>query len=781
MITIEGITQQVTISRNANAIPTIKAATDLDAFFSLGFTHAQDRLWQMETNRAIAAGKLSTIIGEEGLQSDILMRTMGLKHNAETMAAAITGWERQVLDAYVKGVNQGISQLNTLPTEYHLLGITPAAWTDVDSMLWMQLMSFRLSASMWREIAAATLVQSFGVDKVQDLLPNYPLDLATDTLAFNSQSLDSLLKMTPDNISAPKPHMGSNSWVVSGRHTASKKPLLANDPHLNNSLPSIFYLASLQGDKINIKGATFPGLPFIVIGANEHISWGMTNMLADNEDVYLEKINPNNRYQYEVDGQYRDMEVSVEEIAIKQDLLRRQPEPYQLEVRRTHHGPILSDVFIPQNNYAYSVRSTADDQTGGTFKSFLALNYAKDWESFNTALSDFVAPIHNFVYADKSDNIGYLAPGAFPLRKSNNGPFPVAGWLSENDWQGWIPTAQWPREYNPERGYIITANNNVPGDDYPYYLGSDWAPGYRAKHIQQQLDTLINEQGGKLTASDMQSIQLDVTSPALVLLRPYIEQISATSPSKAQLIAPLLSWDGNMAIDSSEATLFYSWMQHYKRLLLEDNAERINNTQQAEQLLRELILEDNLPFIVRTLKNNSSGWCNYLRREGTQDCLELLSISLDHTINELERELGSNINNWQWGNAHKAHYPHFPFSDPNFGPDLPDDVEYPWDFVFHRSISAVGGGYTVNVAPASFAEESRFAQFYGATFRQVIDMSEPHQAAFSLSTGQSGNVLSPHYDDMLPRHQQGRYTTIGQEQAHNLTLLPQHTTKSELQ
>ncbi|MDO8343144.1 MAG: penicillin acylase family protein [Cellvibrio sp.] len=751
-IQIDGLEGSVSIRYDSYGVPTILAEHDMDAYLALGFVHAQNRLWQMEMYRRTSAGKLSEILGRKALASDVFMRTLALEANAERVWKSLPELEKSVLEAYAQGVNQGIDKLSVLPVEYHLLGFKPSPWRPIDSLLWMQLMTLQLSGGMGSEIQRSLLLQGFGLEKTNELMPGITLSDLDELPDFTTNEVASLMAAIPENYRQPISYIGSNAWAVSGKHTVSGKPMLANDPHLSTSLPSVFYLVRMNGDRLNVAGATFAGLPFIAIGKNQNIAWGMTSMMADTQDIFLEKINPFNRNQYEVDGEYLDMDVSIQKISVKNDFLRKNSDPYTIEVRRTKHGPVLSDLNGLHKNYAYSLRWTGDDESGGTLSAFLKLGYAGNWNEFKDSLKSFVAPIHVFVYADRSGNIGYLAPGRYPIRASHHGSLPTAGWKRDQRWVGWIPSDQWPQQYNPESGVIVVANNNILPKEYPHYVTTDWAPDYRADRI----NTLLHDNAEKLTAKDFVAIQMDISQPSISLLRKLSELPVATKEQK-RVLAMLSSWDGKMELTSPAATIYTTWIVHLNRLLIEDDASRLSHGNVNDVALANFLRQENLPFIEKVLADNVSPWCDYLTTKETESCDELVQISLNHTISDLKKRFGSDINDWLWGNLHQAHYPHFPFSLSKYAPNMPGSPDRIWAGLFHRSIDSVGGGHTVNVAPVSLEEDTWFSQMYGAAFRQVIDWGDPKGSLFSQSTGQSGNIFSAHYDDLLELHQQGQY------------------------
>lgn len=784
-LVVSGLNQRVVINRDALGVPHIKASTDADAVFALGFVHAQDRLWQMEMNRRLGAGRLSEVIGIEAYRSDRFMRTLGLYKNATKMWRELSVENRDVLNNYVAGVNAGIAALEILPPEFQLYNYQPEPWQAVDSLLWMQLMTWQLSNNFSVEIQRALLVKALGRHKANELLPAVPDSEALQYLS--QQSTDTLTALLGDYQNPyfiPKKYVGSNNWVVSGEHTDSGKPLLANDPHLVNALPAVWYLAKLDGDQLHTQGATFPGLPFVVIGQNQHIAWGVTNMLADTQDIYLEKINPLNRNQYFRDGQWQDMQVTQEAIHIKADFLRRPFKPRMLDVRRTDRGPLLSDISPQLENFAYSLRWTGDDQNGGTFNSYVKLSYAKNWQAFNDALSTFVAPAHNFVYADVEGNIGYLAPGKFPRRANNagNGDVPALGWKPNSEWQGWVPFSEVPRVFNPAQGFVVTANNHVTqdrqlmGGEYRHHLGYDFVAPYRAQRISQLLTQQINTTNNKLTASHMQRIQADVLHPLFAEFKAKLLATPAKTEQAQAALALLQGWDGKMTLESRASTIFVSWMSHFQRLLINDDIEQAGYSGVPAFVLTRLQEQLNYPFLQGVMTEKHTEWCDFKKTQVLETCEQVLHIAFEHALNELDRTVGSDPDDWQWQTLHIAQLPHFPLSESDVAPHVPASDDSVFARVFHREIASPGAGETVNVAPISLADESKYMQFFGATYRQILDLSEPSQSQFMINTGQSGNRLSEHYDDRIEMHRDVVLLPIASDVQSRLTLTPSQST-----
>ncbi|NVE01789.1 penicillin acylase family protein [Massilia sp. BJB1822] len=767
-----GLHATVSIERDRHGVPTIRAENEHDVYFALGFTHAQDRLWQMEMNRRIAAGRLSEVLGETTVGSDVFFRTLGLYRNAERILSALDPASRQALQAYVDGVNSGIANTRTLPVEYHLSRFTPEAWRPVDSLAWQQLLSWKLSSNFGDEFQRSALSQLFGMEKTNQLMPAVPADAAQAAMTQLPRTLPDYIGQRHAALFEPQRYVGSNAWVVSGKLTANGAPLLANDPHLPISLPSPWYLAKLRGGSIDAEGATFPGLPFIVVGRNRQIAWGMTTTMADTQDVVLERLNPADPNQYEVAGRYHDMDIHYEEIQVKSDLLKPPKKPVQIAVRRTVHGPMLSDVGGPVSALPYSVRWSGDDDQGGSFASFLKLNQARNWPEFNAALSNYVAPVHNFMYADQAGNIGFVTAGKLPLRRVGRGAVPTAGWLSGQVWDGWIPFAETPRQYNPERGYIVTANNRVVAENYPYHISYDWAPDFRATRISTQLDQLLATRH-RLTPTQMMALQADVVGyPAKGILS-YLKQLRGVSPRQRHALNLVRNWDGAMHADSSAATLVTAWLARFNQLLLDRQFERTERASLAKRKLPYLYTSSNGAFVDKVLAAQGVGWCDAPASPQVMPCQVELLRALDHALDELHSELGDDSAQWQWGKVHQMQFPHFPFSEPRLMPGMPTVPRSVFARFFHREVSNGGGDHTVNLAPSSLAADTRYQQFYGVSYRQLIELTPQGTALFIQNTGQSGNVLSPHYDDLLHLQHAGGYLPLAPEPARaTLTLTP---------
>ncbi|MBU6351127.1 MAG: penicillin acylase family protein [Chloroflexi bacterium] len=753
-VQVGGTDGPIEIIRDAEGVPHIYATTDHDAFYGLGYVHAQDRLWQMEMQRRIGAGRLSEILGEATLSIDKFQRTLGYYRAAQADLNIIEARSRQALEAYAAGVNQWLSEGHTLPPEFVLLGVKPTPWQPVDSLVWQKMMSWDLGGNYDVELLYQQLAQAVGPERTAQLLPDYPAE-GVSVLAgldFDSQAAASLLsidRLLETGFGHGGREAGSNNWVVAGSRTATGLPLLADDPHLGTSIPSIWYLAELQGETLHVVGATFPGLPAVVIGHNERVAWGVTNMGPDVQDLYVERLNPANPNQYAVDGSWQTIQVVEEVIEVD-----GKEQPLRWAARSTRHGPLISDVS--DTGVPLALQWTALQPGDTTIDAFISGNYANNWTEFVTALEKFVTPSQNFVYADVDGNIGYYAPGRIPIRaEGHDGRAPVPGWSSAYEWQGFIPFAELPQLYNPPEGYIATANNRVVDDSYPYLLGTDWAPPYRAERIVELLEQPARK-GDKLTLADMLAMQADQTSTQVRMLLPFLLETPPQNERQAAAIELLHTFDGEMRRDSAAAALYQAWMVHLERALFEDDLRA--------SLFEEMSTRANPIFLTNILNDPALGavWCDQVLTAPVESCTDTAQHALDAALDDLSARMGETMSDWRWDRIHLTQYPHNPFSEV----DLLKGI-------FHRSIANGGDRYTVNVAPVQLAEP--YLQNNSPGYRQVVDLADFNNSRFMITTGQSGNVLSEHYDNLIRRHRDVEYLpmSFGRAQVSGTRLLLQ--------
>lgn len=777
IIDLENLQHEVVINRDKYSIPTILAQNDKEAIFALGYAHAQDRLWQMEIARRTVSGRISEVIGSKGLGSDVYMRTLGLYKDTKMLWENLEPETQGMITAYVDGVNASIKNYAVLPPEYIYFNTKPEPWTVYDSLAIIESMAWLMSGNYSNEIKRITLLAIFGRAKALDFMPEVSsTELNLDYSYLNNNEAISekniaALNSGIDSLGMGKSFAGSNNWVVAGHLSATGAPLLASDPHLQTGAPSVWYIASIKGAELDVSGATFPGFPFVILGHNNSIGWGITNMGADVQDIRLEKIDLSNPEMYIKDGIKKNILTRTETIKIKPDFLKKDIAPVLINIRETENGPIISDITGGGGGSAYSISWVGKLGLAGSVDSFRKINYANDWESFRHALRGYTVPAQNFVYADTKGNIGYLGAGKIPVRKKGNGSFPVPGWTSEYDWKAYIPFEELPQSYNPTSGVIATANNKIVSDIYPYHITSDWAPSYRVDRINE----IINKKtkaGLKLSVNDFRVMQGDTVSLAAKRILPFLTIVHSDIEKEKKALEYIAKWNSDTSIDSVAASIFESWVKNFNRLLLEDEIDlRLRGDDERLQL-ENIIDNPNYDFLVDVLKSKKLSWCDYKTTAIVETCNEVLLLALKRTITELEAVAGSDMDAWRWGSVHKIQYSHYSFSESDYSPSFPYGDNKVLHFFAHRHAESGGDENTINIAPASGKDgKTKFQQFWAATYRQVIDLSEINKSLFVVSPGESGNLLSAHYDDLQRAYQNSLLISIGGTKEINSTII----------
>lgn len=745
-VSVDGLNAPVEIRRDAHGVPYIDATTDADAFFAAGYVHAQDRLWQLELQRRMVDGRLSEIFGRASIQNDIWLRTLGLKEAARAHWTRLSPEAQASLTAYTAGINAFLTQKRALPPEFTFLGIEPKAWTVYDSLAWNHMFALTLGGNFREEITRFVAAQYLTPDKLQALFPGYPADApvtvttAERTQARNLLQIADLQQKLESDLKLGGKYVGSNGWVVSGKKTANGQSILANDPHLALQAPSLWYVMHLKGDRLNVAGMSLVGLPIVIFGQNGDVAWGGTNMMADQQDLYFERVNPQDPTQYEVNGKWEKFTTRTEEIEVKNEFpafLRGPLKPIQVEVRSTRHGPVISDQFRVFDQ-AVSLRWSIYENAGSSYEGFYRVNYARDWQTFNASFVNYVAPALNLLYSDRHGNIGYAGVGRIPVRAKGEGTLPVPGWNDEYEWTSAIPFAEMPRSFNPEKGFLVNANNRITADDYPYFISHGWAQQTRAARIQELLQQKIAA-GKGLTAADMQNIQADVSNqPSKGLVR-VMSTVGTRDDQQREAIRTLLAWDGNMDRNSVGASLYYVWTHHLREAVFGDELAGPWNQRDKTRHLDPLSDQMTDEQLANLLRNDRLGFCDVRPTDDlVESCEMALSRSLKKSLREMEKMHGSDMTEWTWGEVHKTRYEHTPFSQTNMLRRL-----------FEREISNGGSPNSVNVSSARFRPTEGYIQTFGAGFRQIISLGAAEQHLYMNSTGQSGNVMSVHYDDMV--------------------------------
>jgi penicillin amidase len=766
-VSVSGISGPIEIIRDRDAVTHVFAPTRLDTFFGLGYAHAQDRLWQMEFQRRVGHGRLSEIFGTATLATDRFLRTLGTGRAARSAWDALPAQTRTDVNTYVAGVNAFISTHHgrELPLEFTVLRFEPEPWSGPDVLAWVKMMAWDLSKNYSLELLRHDLVQKVGADRTADLLPPYPAGGLTILAARDMPWMKSPARSLQSRVWSPQADplhhplssswleafastplpgtgdaLGSNNWVVDGTMTASGKPLLANDPHLGAQIPSLWYLAHLSAGDFDVIGATLPGAPAIAIGRNQSIAWGETNVMGDVQDLFRERLDPTGT-RAEFRGAQEPLQIVRETIVVKGAA------PVALEVRISRHGPLISDAINANNAASTRVprpapleplafRWTALDREDTTIQAFLGLNQARNWAEFTQALKDFVVPAQNFVYADIDGHIGYYAPGRFPVRASGNGATPGEGWTGAADWSGWVPFEELPHAFDPPEHFIASANEKLVPPDYPHALDGEWTEPYRAQRI---VDLLTGRTG--LSSGDFAAIQSDTLSlHAQALLPVVLGRVHPADARDQQAVTLLRQWNGDERGDSAAAAIFQAWyFELVPAVVLDKLGPQL--TAGYQELDRASYVSR---FVARTFATSDNPWCDNERTPARESCDDRALAALHAGLDRVSSRLGSDMTRWRWEEIHTAVFAHGTL-----------DTVPVLGRLLRRTAPHGGDWSTINVGPV-FAPRP-FEQHSLPGYRQIVDLSPANDSRFLEAVGQSGHVLSPHYDDGLRDWSEGRY------------------------
>ncbi|MBV9654557.1 MAG: penicillin acylase family protein [Acetobacteraceae bacterium] len=719
---IPGLSAPVSITFDADDVPRIQAANELDAAAALGFVHARDRMFQMDLMRRNASGRLSEIAGPATLPVDRLNRVLGLRRRAVADLGTLPADTLAVLDAYARGVNAWIDAKGRFSAPEFLPFGAPEPWTPTDSLLWGKIMGLYLSENWRTELGRVSLQGKLPQARIDELWPVESQGPGTPSasLPAGSGSAAALLDALP-GFPGPftLPQTASNEWAVDGRHTASGAPLLAGDPHLGYGMPGIWYLARLEWRGHVLAGATAPGVPFLVLGHNSQIAWTFTTTGPDTQDVFIETPAGDDRYATP-DGP-RPFTTYPERIGV-----RGQPDQTLL-VRETRHGPLISDVR-PTPNGALLAVAMANLQPRDTAASgLLALNRAADVEAAGRAAEAISAPVQNLLVADRA-RIALWVTGRVPIRRAGDGSAPVAGADGAHDWIGWACGNALPHSLAPASGRLVNANERIAPSDFPVFLGRDWFGDWRARRIRAMLG-----QSDRLTAADFAHMQADTRSAFAQQVLPAL--LAAPPPddtASAQALALLRAWDGAMRRDRPEPLIFNAWIQQFRDAILEQAGVPPVSAGPSEE------------FVAFVLSPAGQHWCG-------ETCGPISSAALQRAVTGLRSRFGDDVSAWSWGKAHQTVFAH-----PILG-RLPLVGA-----LATARIESAGDGTTVDRGATGW---QGFDAVEGPSFRGVYDLADLDRSLFVVAPGQSGNLFSVHARDFLQRWRDGDTIELAAEPA----------------
>ncbi|MGW4974947.1 penicillin acylase family protein [Streptomyces mirabilis] len=837
-LTLDGLSGPVDVKRDGNGIPQIYASSDEDLFMAQGYVQAQDRFYEMDVRRHMTSGRLSEMFGSGQVKNDEFLRTMGWDRVAkEEYDKKLSASTKKYLQAYAKGVNAYLKGKDgeDISLEYAALGFTndykPQEWTPVDSVAWLKAMAWDLRGNMQEEIDRSLMTSRLGPKQIADLYPEYPYSrnktitqegqydsvtgsyvqgsgttagsgtqstagtglagntTAPDGLQSQLSKLYNVLDNVPTAVGVNGNGIGSNSWVVAGEHTITNKPLLANDPHLSASLPSVWYQMGLHCTSVSSKcqydvsGYTFAGMPGVVIGHNQDIAWGMTNSGVDVTDLYLEKITGEG---YEYDGKVLPFTSRKETIKVAGGGNKT------IVVRETKDGmPLLSDrddelVKVGKkatvdsgapdrgDGYAIALRWTALDP-GNSMDAVFQLDKASNWSEFRTAAASFDVPSQNLIYADTNNHIGYQLPGKIPTRsKGDDGSLPSPGWDSKYTWTGYIKQSALPYEYNPKRGYIVTANQAVVDKDkYPYTLTTDWGYGTRSQRISDLIEAKIKG-GGKISTDDMRQMQLDDSSEIAKLIVPKLLKIDVADKNVRDAQKLLEGWDYTQDADSAAAAYFNATWRNILKLAFGNklpkelrvkgqclNVAPVDSTGPADenQTVRECGQReadqaqpdggDRWFEVVRKIidDQNNDWWKAPKTRldKAADNRDELFARAMKDARWELTAKLGKDMDTWSWGRLHRLF-----LKNQTLGTEGPGVLQYmlnrgPWKLS--------GGEATVNATGWNAA--GGYGVVWVPSMRMVVNLDDFDKSKWINLSGASGHAYSAHYTDQTDKWAKG--------------------------
>ena len=737
-INLKNLSEEVIVYRDSLAIPHIIAQNDEDLYRAVGYVMAQDRLWQMDFLRRVTMGRLSEIFGEDYVEPDLFLRSLRIFEKSQLILSKTEPEVIKALEAFSDGVNQYIEQNEkSLPLEFSVLGYKPDKWEPLYSLNIIGYMAWDLAGNSYSsEVIIYKLLEKFGEEKIMDLIPvvaGRP-DIVYPDFKLNDDKIEFIKEISAhqevlQDIGA-QIFCGSNNWAVSGEKTVSGKPLFANDMHLGLNAPGIWYqMHHIIEGKMNVTGVVVPGQPLVVAGHNDSIAWGMTNLAVDDIDLYLEKINPEDSNQYMFNGEWKDMEVRKEKIKIKGG------EEIERELRFTHRGPVISGFKTLSD--VISMRWIGNDYSDEVRGVYL-LNRANNWEDFKNAISSFKSVSQNFAYADVNGNIGLYAGGGVPIRKGN-GYTIKSGETDEYDWKGFVPFEQLPHSYNPESGFVSSANNKTVGDDYPYYIGTYFAQEYRIKRIRELLN-----QKEKLSREDFIKIQNDQNSVLARKLQSDIIDIL----SKAELndieekaLEIFTNWDGEMSAEATGPAIFESlYLTLPKNILIDDL---------GEDLFYEYYGNSSLVknFVENLWSNKEMKWCDDIFTADIEEGFdEMVVKSFKDVIVNLSEKMGDSPERWSWGSIHK-----FTLAHPLGSVKLLSKV-----FNLNRGPYEVGGSFHT-IRPFSYPFRDPFKVDHGASQRHIYLTDNWDKSLSIIPTGTSGVPASDYYCDQTDLYVNGKY------------------------
>ena len=747
---VPGLHRPVEVYRDDYSVPHINAADEHDLMFTAGYVQAQDRLWQMDLMRRAGEGRLSEILGPSTIEYDKLFRTLDLVRVSQEIAVKLHPETRVLLQDYSSGVNAFITDHKGLyPVEFDMLNYEPEAWEPAHSILISRLMAWDLNIAWWSDLTYGEIAGSVSQEKFKEIVGTWP---DSDGVLVPSPFLKKTLSDMHSFLQVDRSfrnmfqlgslEAGSNAWAVDSTKSISGKPMLANDPHLEIHAPSRWYEIHLSAPGWNVAGVSLPGIPTVVIGHNDHLAWGLTNAMIDDADFYLERVDSSNP------SYYLYQKKAFPFVEHEEKILVKGADSLVFNVRATRHGPIINDVH-PQSGHHHddfanhppllAMRWTGLDISDEVY-GFYLLNKATTPAEFEIGVKEISVPGQSVVYADTKGNIAYWTTGKIPIRGKQSPMLPMEGWTGENDWQGMIPFSRMPKRMNPREGFIVSANQKLVENAYPYYISTLWEPPSRMVRINELLRS-----AEKFSPEDFKRFQQDIYSPYardLVkrLLAVYRDSMN-TEIATTEALNYLRNWDYRFAQTDIATTIFNSLFIHLLKNIYED--------EMGEEVFHDFAFSSAIPYRVtaQLLSSDSSSWFDDVRTGQHETKEDILRKSLDDALQDLGTQLGGQMKNWRWGTLHTVTFRH-PFGS-----------RKPLDNIFNIGpFPMSGGGTTVNRSEYRLTDP--YVVTIGASMRQIVDLARPDEAWIVITSGQSGQPLNQHYDDQTPLWLNGGYHQV---------------------
>ena len=756
-IEVPGLEFPVAVTRDAFGVPSIDARNEHDLMMATGYVHAQDRLWQMDMARRAAEGRLSELFGAATVPFDRMFRIVGLRRSAERILARMAPGSVDRLRWYAEGVNASIATARgRYPVEFDLLGYTPEPWTPLHSVLVGRLIAWELNLSWWTDVTYGSIAARVPLDRLMEIMPEYPADVPPTVPAaqWRSYAATALPYLRAAQAYASFAGLsairgGSNAWAVGPGRSATGGAILANDTHLQLECPARWYEIDMRMPAMHVRGMSMAGVPAVIAGRNDSIAWGITNLMADDADFYVEQLDSATGESYLYNGAWHPLERIAEEIGVRGDTA------VPLTIRLTRHGPLVTDIRTPlqlgKAPYAASMRWTGnevDDQ----FLAFTLIDRARTWQEFAAGVAEFAVPGQNFVYADTRGNIGYWCGARIPVRAGRNSLLPLPGWDPSTEWRGFVPFAKLPHMFNPPSGYVATANNRIVDESYPWHISDLWEPPSRI----QRLNDVLGKPGDVFSVQDFERLQLDTYSRYARDIVPYLLEAFhdsvGTLPMGERIFEYIRNWHHRFDADDIATSIYQEFLVRLVRNTFAD--------EMGDSLFHDWVILGNVPLRVtaRLLAEGNSPWFDDVRTPAVEGRDEIVRRSLREAVAALRETYGDDPREWGWGRIHTVTLRH------------PFGLRKPLDRIFNIGPFPAPGGSTALIS-MEYDLNAPFKVTVGPSFRQIFDMHGDFRAV--LPSGESGQVFHVHYDDQTRLWLNGAYRTgvFGKTPAGNLERL----------